>query len=201
MKKYILFLGMTLASIAGFSQHDAKARAVLDKMAEAYRQAGAVSIQFSGTQSGLLNVKGNKFYLKSGGIETWFDGTTQWSYIKQNDEVNVSSPTPEELQSINPYALVNLYKKGFNYIYSGTQRHNGKQGEEVVLIPQTEQDIRRITLCVGPESQPLYINIMLQNGDEQEFFIQSYLTCQNLNDSSFKFDKSKYPHVEIIDLR
>ena len=33
MKKFILFHGMSLASMAGFSQHDAKARAVINKMA------------------------------------------------------------------------------------------------------------------------------------------------------------------------
>ena len=62
-------------------------------------------------------LKGNKFCLESGGIKTWFDGKTQWSYVEQNEEVNVSSPTPEEIQSVNPYALLTAYKKGFNYRY------------------------------------------------------------------------------------
>ena len=46
---------------------------------------------------------------------TWYNGETQWSYMKANDEVNVSVPTPEEQQSMNPYTFVNLYKEGYHY--------------------------------------------------------------------------------------
>ena len=60
-------------------------------------------------------LKGNRFYLNSGGIQSWFDGTTQWSYLESSEEVNVSNPTPEELQTINPYALLSIYKSGYNY--------------------------------------------------------------------------------------
>ena len=201
MRKNILLAGFLLTCLGGFAQHDAKARAILDKMATSYQQAGAVSIRFGGIQDGTLKVKGNKFYLNCGGIETWFDGTTQWSYVKQNDEVNVSEPSPEEVQSVNPYALVNSYKQGFNYRYAGTKSHKGKQGEEVILTPETEQDVKSITINVSSASQPQYICITLQNGEKQEFYVQSYQTKQNLNDSAFRFDRSKYPDAEIIDLR
>ena len=36
---------------------------------------------------------------------TWYNGETQWSCMKANDEVNVV-PTPEEQQSMNPYTFV-----------------------------------------------------------------------------------------------
>ena len=41
----------------------------------------------------------------------------------------------------------------------------------------------------------------LQNGEKQEFQISSYRTGVNLPDAVFRFDKSKYPGAEIIDLR
>ena len=63
-------------------------------------------------------LKGNRFYLNSGGIQSWFDGTTQWSYLESSEEVNVSNPTPDELQTINPYALLSIYKSGYNYKYT-----------------------------------------------------------------------------------
>lgn len=201
MKKYILFIGLILMHLNGFAQHDTKARTILDRMADAYQRAGAVSIRFSGIQDGALDVKGNKFHLKSGGIETWFDGKTQWSYVKQNEEVNVSSPTPEEVQSINPYAMVTMYKKGFKYKYLGTKNRNGKQGQEVLLTPETGQDIKSIVLNVGPDSSPNYICITLQNNEKQEFFVEKYLTHQNLSDETFRFNKSNYPDAEVIDLR
>ena len=201
MKRNILFIGLLLAWLGAFAQHDAKARALLDRIAAAYRQAGTVSIRFDGTQSGELEVKGNKFHLKSGGIETWFDGKTQWSYVEQNGEVNVSSPTAEELRSVNPYALVSSYRQGFNYRYAGTVTRKGRQGQEVVLTPETGQDVESVTLNLSADAQPQYICITLRNGDKQEFYIRSYRTRLNLDDSAFRFDKSKHPDAEVIDLR
>ena len=197
----ILIAALAWAWTAAFAQRDAKAREVLDRMAEAYSRAGAVSIRFDGTQSGVLNVKGNKFYLRCGGIETWFDGRTQWSYVEQNEEVNVSEPAPEEVQSVNPYALVTMYREGFNYEYAGKTVRNGKQGQEVRLTPETEQELKSVTLCVDAGAKPIYIGIELRNGTRQEFFVRSYLTRQNLPDSAFRFDKEKYPRAEVIDLR
>ena len=183
------------------AQQDAKAESILSKMADNYRKAGGISLTFGGTQQGKLLLKGNKFCLESGGIKTWFDGKTQWSYVEQNEEVNVSSPTPEEIQSVNPYALLTSYKKGFNYRYVGEKTRQGKRGHEIILAPKTSQDIKSITLNVKENSSPVYIAIQLQNGEKQEFQISSYRTGVNLPDAVFRFDKSKYPGAEIIDLR
>lgn len=202
MKKiFLLVLLMGVALCQAVAQQDAKAESILSKMADSYRKAGGISLTFGGTQQGNLLLKGNKFCLESGGIKTWFDGKTQWSYVEQNEEVNVSSPTPEEIQSINPYALLTSYKKGFNYRYVGEKTRQGKRGHEIILTPKTAQDIKSITLNVKENSSPVYIAIQLQNGEKQEFQISSYRTGVNLPDVVFRFDKSKYPGAEIIDLR
>jgi outer membrane lipoprotein-sorting protein len=90
MKKiFLLVLLMGVALCQAVAQQDAKAESILSKMADSYRKAGGISLTFGGTQQGKLLLKGNKFCLESGGIKTWFDGKTQWSYVEQNEEVNV----------------------------------------------------------------------------------------------------------------
>lgn len=203
MKKiFLLVLIMGLTLCQAVAQQDTKAESILNQMADSYRKAGGISLTFGGTQQGKLLLKGNKFCLESGGIKTWFDGKTQWSYVEQNEEVNVSSPTPEEIQSVNPYALLVSFKKGFNYRYVGEKIRQGKRGHEIILTPKTtSQDIKSITLNVEENSSPVYIAIQPQNGEKQEFKISSYRTGVNLPDAVFRFDKSKYPEAEIIDLR
>lgn len=202
MKKiFLAVLLMGIAWLQAAAQQDAKAESILNKMAATYRQAGGISLTFGGTQRGKLLLKGDKFYLESGGIQTWFDGKTQWSYVAQNEEVNVSTPTPEELQSINPYALLTSYKKSFNYRYMGEKTRQDKRGQEIVLTPKASQDVKSITLNVKENGSPVYIAIQLPNGDKQEFQVSSYQTGVNLPDATFRFNKQKYPQAEIIDLR
>lgn len=199
-KIYLLVLAICL-SVSGFAQKDKQAREVLDKTAHALAQAGGVRATFGGTTEGTLLLKGDKFYLKSGGVQSWFDGKTQWSYLESSEEVNVSSPTPEELQTINPYSLLSIYKKGYNYKYAGAKSRNGKQGYEVILTPEREQDIASITLFVSKAYQPLYIKVEQSNNSVNEIIVTSYQTHQPLDDTAFRFDKKKYPHAEVIDLR
>lgn len=195
----LFFLLMLTLSLS--AQQDTKAKNILDKTVEKYNQSKGISVIFGGSQSGKLLLKGEKFQLTTQDVTTWFDGQTQWSYLKQNEEVNISTPTPEELRAINPYAWLSLYKQGFNYRYSGVKTREGKQGHEIVLTPQTKQDIQSITLLIGSDYEPIYIGILPTEGQIQEFIVHNYRTQLNLNDNAFRFDKSKYPNAEIIDMR
>ena len=195
----LFFLLMLTLSLS--AQQDTKAKDILDKTVEKYNQSKGISVIFGGSQSGKLLLNGEKFQLTTQDVTTWFDGQTQWSYLRQNEEVNISTPTPEELRAINPYAWLSLYKQGFNYRYSGVKTREGKQGHEIVLTPQTKQDIQSITLLIGSDYEPIYIGILPTEGQMQEFIVHNYRTQLNLNDNAFRFDKSKYPNAEIIDMR
>lgn len=195
----LFFLLMLTLSLS--AQQDTKAKNILDKTVEKYNQSKGISVIFGGSQSGKILLKGEKFQLTTQDVTTWFDGQTQWSYLIQNEEVNISTPTPEELRAINPYAWLSLYKQGFNYRYSGVKTREGKQGHEIVLTPQTKQDIQSITLLIGSDYEPIYIGILPTEGQMQEFIVHNYRTQLNLNDNAFRFDKSKYPNAEIIDMR
>ncbi len=201
MKRTYLLVLILFLSVSLSAQKDKQAREILDKTTNALQQAGGIRATFGGTSNGTLLLKGNRFYLNSGGIQSWFDGKTQWSYLESSEEVNVSNPTPEELQTINPYALLSIYKNGYNYKYAGTKSRNGKQGFEVILTPENKQDITSITLFVSQTYQPLYIKVEQNNKSANEIIVTSYQTNQPLDNATFKFDKKKFPNAEVIDLR
>ena len=182
-KIYLLILALCL-STSMFAQKDKQAREVLDKTAAAMKDAGGIRAVFGGTSNGTLLLKGEQFYLNSGGVQSWFDGKTQWSYLESSDEVNISTPTPEELQGINPYSLLSLYKSGYNYKYAGWNTGNSF-----------------INLFVSKTYEPLYIKILQSNKTVNEIIVSSYQTHQPLDNESFRFDKRKYPNAEVIDLR
>ena len=92
MRKYIFSVLIALLSLPVIAQQQqSQAKVILDKTAEAFRKAGGVKADFTvkavtnglveGVENGTIQLKGEKFVLKTSDIITWFDGKTQWSYM------------------------------------------------------------------------------------------------------------------------
>ncbi len=202
MKKFLLLsLLLTLNLLPSMGQQNAKARDILDKTYQTYQQTACLNITFEGTQQGKILLQDDCFYLESNGIKSWFDGNTQWSYVGQNEEVTISVPTPEEIQSINPYALLGMYKKGFGYSYEGLKVRNGKEGYEIRLTPINPEEIADIFLIISTDFYPTYIEINMQSGDKQKIIVTSCKTEDKKPIETFRFHTADFPKAEIIDMR
>lgn len=205
MKKlYTIAIGLLLTGASPiFAQQDTQARQVLDKTLTVFQQTEGISLTFGGTQEGTLIMQGTAFYLDCGGIKSWFDGKTQWSYVEENEEVTVSNPTPEELQGINPYAIITSYRQHYHYRYLGSQMQGGNTYYNIQLTPRTtgNNDIRSVQLRISSDYRPSAITVQLSNGESQQFIVRSYKTVKGMNTATFRFDSRKYPNAEIIDMR
>lgn len=213
MKRYslIIFL-LSLLALPALSQKK-NAGEVLEQTSENFKKSGGMTARFdvrvsergklAGTAQGTIKVLGDKFYLETSEVQTWFDGETQWSYRTANDEVNISNPTEEELQSVNPYALLSLYKQGYSYKMGSAVTYLGKSVYEVELTARDKKkDISRLTLYITRDAyQPLFIVALLRDGSQNEITVRDYQTGQKHADATFVFDPGKYPGAEIIDLR
>ncbi|MBF0650562.1 outer-membrane lipoprotein carrier protein LolA [Dysgonomonas sp. GY75] len=210
IKLFALFILITF-TIGLFAQN---AREILDKASETYNKAGAVTASFTldskdtkarsvHSYDGKAFMKGNKFKIEIPDAITWFDGTTQWVYIKDTEEVNISNPTGEELQAISPSVLFNIYKKGFNLSYKGEKRINGKSLYEVELIPQKKGgDFTKIAVLIDKASNIFSkITVTDKAGIENILTIKSYQAGSNLTDDVFHFNKKDFPRAEVVDLR
>ncbi|MDR0542330.1 MAG: outer-membrane lipoprotein carrier protein LolA [Dysgonamonadaceae bacterium] len=218
MKRFSLFtfhfsLFMLCATLC-FAQKDAGAKSLLDKSSETFARSGGVSASFTlnikntatntaESFDGSISMKGDKFFFSTPETDSWFDGKTQWVYIKNNREVNISEPTQQELQMMTPSVLFNVYKKGFNYKYTGERTDiKGRPVYELELIPRKKAEVTKMIIQIGKrDNLPASITIVNKNGINNIIHINKYLTGQDFPDSLFVFDKKKYPEVEIIDLR
>ncbi len=130
-KTFILFLTILFAITVQAENTSTIARKTLDKAANKVGLAKGASANFTisgnklGTQSGTIAIKGNKFNARTSNTIIWFDGKTQWLYNKKNQEVNISTPSSSQLQNMNPYNLLTLYKQG--YTMSQTTTASGFQ--------------------------------------------------------------------------
>ena len=200
MKRLFTLWILVLLPFCLKAQTDAKAAEVLDKVLEDFSKNG-IRAEFGGSETGLLLLKGDKFYLNSGNIQSWFDGKTQWSYVADTEEVNISHPTQEELQGMNPYLILIRYQTDFNYAYKGNQMRNGVKGHEIILTPKHSGQQEIIRIFVSKVYHPLAMKIERNGETLSEINVTSYKTNQQLEDGMFRFNKSLYPNAEIIDMR
>ena len=199
MKKLFITLLSVLLPYCLSAQTD-KAKVVLDKVVSTLTKDGGIQIDFEGTESGSITMKGEKFYLHSGQIQSWYDGNTQWSYVADTEEVNISHPTPEELQGINPYFILVNYQENFNSSHKGMKSHEGKQVQEIVLVPKGNAN-ERITLWISKMNYPIYIKVENNGKPVSEINVKAIQKQEQITDHAFRFNKSLYPNAEIIDLR
>ena len=155
MKKIFTLWMLALLPYCISAQTDAKAAEVLDKALTQLAGNSGIRADFDGTEKGFLLLKGEMFYLNNGNIESWYDGQTQWSYVADTEEVNISHPTPEELQGINPYHILMNYQKDFYYTYKGSHTRNGVKGHEIVLTPKHSNNRELIRVFISQTHQPL----------------------------------------------
>ncbi len=211
MKKILsTILAAVFCTLTAAGQTSAKK--VLDATADKLTRNGDIQLSFkadqftSGQQNGSafgnMQISGNKFKITTPDMITWYNGQTQWSYVLNNEEVNISTPTEEEQQNINPYAFVNIYKKGYNYSMRETTLR-GKACYEVTLIAQDKKSsLPTIILDIEKGNRiPLCVRLQHDAQTWTRITIQSYEDKQSFPANHFEFNRHDFPQAEIIDLR
>lgn len=195
----VLFLALAI-TLGAFSQNAAQARKILDKTAAVIGRKGGATANFTmsgkyGNSSGSISIKGNKFNARTSQAVVWYDGKTQWTYMKKNQEVNVSNPTEAQQQSMNPYKFIHIYKNGFNLgmknVSGGWQIH--------LTATNSKRSIKEMYITIDKNYYPKTIKMRQSNG--WTTINVSSFKARNLSDASFRFNSKEYPHAEIIDLR
>ena len=208
----ITFIFIMLHSIA-FSQDavDPKAMALLDKSTSSFNQSNKSSkIDFSciveNTQSGkkqnlkgYLLLKGEKFKLSVAGVDTYFDGKTEYVYMPESAEVTVSEPGKEEVKKINPILIITSYKSGYKMLYIGETTDNGNAVEIAELYPEDRKSpYARISISVDKSSmKPHAIKLQGKSGVNTTISVDKY-TDMAIDDRQFAFDLTR-KDIEIID--
>lgn len=212
MKKSLLFvlLGIVFLSPVALAQN---ATTILDHTSAKLKNGGGIQANFdatvfqnkksTGTTSGSIDVQGKKFKVTSSSMTTWFDGTHQWTLLAGSDEVNLSKPTEAEIQSINPYAFVDLYKNGYKCSLKSAT-HNGKTCHEVRLLAKNKAkaSIKEMLLTIDRTTyMPLCIRLLQKDGKWLRLTIKQITQGKQWPDDHFRFSEKDYPNVELIDLR
>lgn len=202
MKKIFLCMLLTAVFTSAEAQNAALARQVLDKTAAVVGNKGGASANFTmtskkyGNVSGTLAIKGKMFHASTPEAIVWYNGKTQWSYMKKTNEVNVTTPTEAQQMRMNPYKFITMYKTGYNMALT-----DKGQSYWVHLTAQNKQrTVQEIYILVSKKSyKPSQVR-MRQGTDWTDISISNF-KAKNIPNSTFTFRAKDYPTAEVIDLR
>lgn len=177
-------------------------QSVLDKCAATVSAKEGVSASFSmesaqyGKANGTIKVKGKKFHASTAVATMWFDGKTQWTYLNSNNEVSVTTPTESQLQSINPYNFINLYKSG----YKSSMTTNASAYNVHLTAENATRKIQELFITIDKKSYTP-TEVKLRQGAKWTTFTIRDFKKVSLSDAEFTFNSKDFPTAEVIDLR
>lgn len=178
---------------------------MLDRAVNALRSAGTIAATYQvkssqGTFAGNIVMAGSKYRIISKDMKCWYDGTTQWAWSSATDEVNITTPTPEDLQMTNPIAAANDFKTNFN-LWKSKGQIPGHYA--IMMRPKKKSDIQQVYLYINTSTSLLHIaHVKMADGTAFTLTLTNYKTHQNLPATTFTFDKAMVPAgTQVVDLR
>ena len=213
-KLYIAMVLLISVSVVMAQKNDPEAKQVLDAVSAKFKTFTTVQAGFAykvengsgkalSTKTGTVKMKGNKYRVSFSGQEIFSDGKTIWNYDKSANEVTVNN-VDESAGGLTPQKLfTNFYDKDFLYLLNGEKKVAGKTLQEIEMTPTDKSKaFHKVYLQVDKSAKTIYSTKVLENGgNKYTYTVSSMKTNTPIADNQFVFDKSKYPGVEVVDLR
>lgn len=217
----VLFLSFISLSFSAFGQMpketvDTKAKGILDELSAKTKTYTSIKAEFSSVVenkdkkatenvTGSLQTKGNKYKLEFKGQTIISDGKTQWTYIKESNEVQINNaPDPNSTDNINPLNIFTIYEKGFKFKYDKEDVVNGAAVHIINLYPLDpgKKNYHTVKLTIDKaKKQIIGVKIMMKNGGTNTITLKSFTPNAEMPEADFSFNKANYKGVEVIDLR
>ncbi|WP_262247540.1 LolA family protein [Parapedobacter soli] len=213
----VIALAILLGGIAlpGYTQTDAGAKALLDKVSQTYGTYKTIQADFSlemkqGSQqtnhkeSGTvyMNTPEGKYRISMGNQDIISDGKTQWMVLKDMDEVQVTDVDPSS-DAISPTNIFSFYKTGYKYMSSADETAGGKQLAVVEVTPEdTSSPYFKIKLRIDEKTHLIHdVTVFDKGGNRFVYTFKSTKANPQLAPNMFVFKQADYPEMEIVDLR
>jgi len=216
MKKTWMVFALLFSGVLVNAQSDAKAKQILDEVSAKTKTFQSMSADFvfsmvneemdiNEKNEGTIKVKGQKYKvsLPGAGVEMYSDGNTIWSYMKDGNQVTITSVDDAGSELMDPSSIFSIYERGFESKFIGEKQQNGKTLYEIELYPDSDEyQVKKIKVWVNKATMMLDA-ATLYDIDENLYGIEvkKMDTKTTFQDSEFVFNAANHPDVEVIDLR
>lgn len=213
LKFTIFFLAVAIA-IPGISQ-DEKAVKLLNELSSKTKAYDNFSANFTMnlvdvqsdidlTRDGTIKVAGDNYRVKLDDDVIISNGETRWTYQAESNEVYVDYEVEDDASGINPSKIFTIWESGFKQSYGGSKTVDGRAVEQINLHPikAAETNYHTVKVFVDEQKMELVkVEVAGKEGDTYIYKLLDFKKNQSLPDGTFKFSKSDFPGVEVVDLR
>ena len=205
MKKIIFLIAFLLVSLTSFSQESAKAKALLDEVAQKIEGYKNIYIEFNHSLDnkeanvhqetrGTVTLKGNLYNLNYMGTEQIFDGKKVYLIIHEDEEVIIQNPSKNKDETLTPSKMFSFYKTGYTFKMDALKSVKGVKIQYVKLTPiDSNSEIKSVLVGIDANTKHIYDIIETgENGTTTTLNIRSFKTNQPISENLFIFDRVKY---------
>ena len=152
---------------------------------------------------GEFQLKGDKYRVVYGDQLFLCDGVSVWNYQKATNEVSIYEYDPDDDPSpFVPQRILKDWSSNFRAKFIRDEFQNNVQYIIVDLTPKTTQSFYRIRLFVNKTTLRIgKVALYEKDNTIYHFTIEQFKNDIPLDDKLFVFDKTKYPGVEVNDMR
>ncbi len=215
MKQNFLIIGLLLLSFAGFSQTDAAAIALLDEVSAKTEKYSSLKIDFSmyvenlqtkkrDTYFGNASYKAGFYKLDIMGQIVFSDGKTNWTYLKDAEEINITDNAENQTVMMNPQSLLKDYKNTYKVKYIADKFEANRPLVEIDLVPKVIENKKysKITVKIDKTKKQIYsVRYVGKDGVSYLIEISKFTENPSIPDAEIKYSKSLFPDAEVIDMR
>ncbi|MCG8697918.1 MAG: outer membrane lipoprotein carrier protein LolA [Bacteroidales bacterium] len=196
-------------------QQDPEAKKILDKVSAKIKSYETIITDFEfliedkiqnlkSNSSGTVYIKDDKYKVVSPGSLVMYNGDNMWDYSEDINEVTISKPNKDDNDFMeNPAKIFTFYERDFKFRLRGEAKVDNVWTYEIDLYPvNLNQPYSRYKVYVNKTTEMIYMIAAIgKEGVDYTATIKNSKFNTPLPDSDFSFNTSKYPGIEIVDLR
>lgn len=208
----ILIAFTLLFSTLIIAQSDKKAEELLQKVVDKIATYDNFKAQLAYTmvnkemdidekKTGYIFVKDNSYRIEMEGQIIISDSKTVWTILVDSEEVMVSD-VEESDESISPNKILTTYNEDYKASFDQNNKYKNADLKEVHLKPEGGKQFEEMSILINEKNLTLEnFSVYDKNGNVFTYHIINLQSNLDLPPDTFVFDESKYPDMDIIDMR
>lgn len=148
--------------------------------------------------------RGDRYKLDLMGQMVFSDGKTNWTYLKDAEEINITDANANDAAIFNPQSLLSNFTKDYKCRWISDKFVSNRAIVEIDLYPIKIEGKKysKITLRIDKTKVQLYtVHYVGKDGVSYLVEIDKFLENPAIADKDIVFNTATFPGAEVIDMR